>query len=101
MNLDELRKLAEAATPGPYFVGNDAAEDAPDHTNSGLSMVDTGRTEDWPIARLCETPSANLIAALSPERILAMLDMIEAADGLPALCRSSAYDAARKRLSEL
>lgn len=49
---------------GPYFVGIDEAADCPPHTNSGLSLVDTGRQSDWPIARLCEGPTAAAIADL-------------------------------------
>jgi hypothetical protein len=50
-------------TPGPWYVGADAAPDCPDHHNSGLALVDTGRSGDWPIARLCEWNNVNLIAA--------------------------------------
>lgn len=108
MNLTELRKLAEAATPGPYYVALDEADECGPHRNSGLSLVDTGRQNDWPIARLCESASANLIAALSPERILALLDVIEASDILngPYLYEARVeareqWIAARKRLEGL
>ena len=53
--------LSEKAIQTPYFVGEDDAEDTP-HINSGLALVDTGRIEDWPVARLCEWPTANYIA---------------------------------------
>ena len=33
--LRHVLALARAATPGPYFVAQDDAEDAPDHTGSG------------------------------------------------------------------
>ena len=82
MDLDELLRLAENATPGPYYVALDDAEECGPHKNSGLSLVDTGRTGDWPIARLCETQSANLIAACSPEVILKLLAVIRAADAM-------------------
>jgi hypothetical protein len=49
-------------TPTPYYVGPDAALDCPDHANSGLALVDTGRANDWPIARLCEWHTAEFIA---------------------------------------
>ena len=65
--LTEIRALAEKATEGPYYVGQDEAEDTTKHRNSGLSLVDTGRQHDWPIARLCETQSANYIAAVDPQ----------------------------------
>ena len=80
--LDTLKKLAQAATPGPYYVALDDAEECGPHRNSGLSLVDTGRTGDCPIARLCETQSANLIAACSPERILQLVAVIEAAKAM-------------------
>jgi hypothetical protein len=87
-DLAELRRLAEAATPGPYFVALDDALDTIQHRNSGLAMVDTGRESDWPIARLQEWHDARYIAACSPERILAMLDVIAAADNLSRACVS-------------
>jgi hypothetical protein len=82
MTLADLKRLALAATPGPYYVALDDAEECGPHRNSGLSLVDTGRQEDWPIARLCETASARYIAALSPERVLALLAVIEAAKAM-------------------
>ena len=75
---DDLRAKALAATPGPYFVAIDDAEECGPHRNSGLSLVDTGRNGDWPIARFCETPSAQWIAATDPQTILALLDEIAA-----------------------
>ncbi len=53
-----------AHTPGPWFAIPDTAPDCPDHANSGLAQVDTGRGEDWPIARLCEWHNAEAIAKL-------------------------------------
>lgn len=50
-------------TEGPWYIGADDAADCPDHKNSGLAMIDTGRSADWPIARLCEWNNASLIAA--------------------------------------
>lgn len=72
--LELIEKRAEAATEPPYFVSFDEAHDAPDHENSGLAKVDTGRSEDWPIARLCEWPQAEFIA--------------HARDDIPLLCTS-------------
>lgn len=69
LNETELKQkleIAEKAIPGPYFTAPDAAHDAPDHENSGLAMVETGRSEDWWIARLIEWPTANFIAAFDP-----------------------------------
>ena len=50
-------------TEGPWYVGADDAADCPSHKNSGLAMVDTGRSADWPIARLVEWNNAPLLAA--------------------------------------
>lgn len=47
---------------GPYYVAADDALDCPPHANSGLALVDTGRSGDWPIARLCEWHTARRIA---------------------------------------
>ena len=58
---------------GPYFVTADDAEDCPDHKHSGLAKVDTGLTGDWPIARLCEWPTAELIASI-PEMLATITD---------------------------
>ena len=58
---------------GPYFVTADDAEDCPDHNHSGLAKVDTGRAGDWPIARLCEWPTAELIAKI-PEMLATITD---------------------------
>lgn len=71
MSADELNKLiaeidalAEKATPGPVFIGDDDAEDTIAHKNSGLALIDTGRRGDWPIARLQEWNEARFYAAL-------------------------------------
>ena len=53
-----LRKLPEP----PWYVAGDDAPDTP-HCKSGLALVDTGRTSDWSIARLCEWNTAEFIAS--------------------------------------
>lgn len=62
-------------TDGPWYVGEDDALDCPDHANSGLALVDTGRSNDWPIARLCEWNNAYLIAA-APDLLDALKAML-------------------------
>jgi hypothetical protein len=72
-------------TPGPWHIGPDDADDCPEHCNSGLALVDTGRVSDWPIARLCEWNNARLIAA-APELYEACRDCanaIEQLEGTP------------------
>jgi len=46
---------------GPYYLVEDKAEDTVHDKHSGLAMIDTGRTEDWPIARLMEWPTARFV----------------------------------------
>jgi len=72
----EHRKVANAATKGPWFVGPDKADDCEPHANSGLALVDTGRTSDWDCARLCEWPNARFIAH-SRTAMPALLDALE------------------------
>ena len=62
-----LRRLPEP----PWHVSGDNAADT-EHRESGLALVDTGRTEDWPIARLCEWFTADFIAS-SPRWLAQMV----------------------------
>jgi hypothetical protein len=71
--LKELLAICRKAPEGPYFADADAAEDCPDHRHSGLAMVDTGRSADWPIARLCEWPTAKFIEAFDPTTCAALI----------------------------
>jgi hypothetical protein len=78
--LAALKNIAEAAhkhTPGPYFVASDDAHDSPDHKDSGLALVETGRSDDWWVARLCEWPTATFIAAFDPTTCLELLEEVE------------------------
>ena len=68
-----LKKLPEP----PWYVSGDDAADT-EHQESGLALVDTGRTQDWPIARLCEWHTAEFIAS-SPLWLAQMVvEVIEA-----------------------
>ncbi len=71
-----LRALAAKVPEGPWFHGEDPAEDAPVHGTS-LAMVDTGRESDWPIARLTEWHTAEYLAAIDPQTVIGLLDEIE------------------------
>ena len=72
----DLRALAAKVPEGPWFAGADEAEDAPVHGKT-LAMVDTGRSADWPIARLTEWPTASYLAAVDPQTVVGLLDEIE------------------------
>ena len=63
--LADLDALQTRAIEPPYFVASDSADDCPEHRNSGLALVDTGRSADWPVARLCEWHTANFIAEIA------------------------------------
>lgn len=67
-------KTKTTHTPGPWYVSRDDAHDCPPHKDSGLAMIDTGRTNDWPIARLMEWNNVHLVAAAP-----ALLEACEAA----------------------
>lgn len=74
----ELRALAKKAPEGPWFAGEDPAEDAPVHGNS-LAMVDTGRESDWPVARLTEWHTAEYLAAVDPQTVIGLIDDLKMA----------------------
>lgn len=78
-----LRELIAMATPGPYFVSHDDKQMDYDgyyaHVASGLAVVDTGRSGDWPIARFMEWPAARLTERLTPGVMLAAIEAMEMA----------------------
>jgi hypothetical protein len=75
--LKEVAEKAHKSIPGPYFVASDDAHDSPDHKDSGLALVETGRSDDWWVARLCEWPTAKFIAAFDPTTCLELLEEVE------------------------
>lgn len=76
---------------GPYFVTADDAEDTIDHRHSGLAKVDTGRSGDWPIARLCEWPTAQMIASI-PEMLTSIATQCTVIDGLAAVVKAYRHE---------
>ena len=66
--LTDLERLARAATPGPWVSKWYEGDDFPMIKLSNDTINDITRRED-----------ADYIAALSPERVLQLLDVIEAA----------------------
>lgn len=59
---EQIKARRAKITEPPWFVGHDDAKECGPHKNSGLALVDTGRSNDWPVARLCEWPTAEFIA---------------------------------------
>jgi hypothetical protein len=101
-NLTELRRLAEAATPGPWkWDGDVCAYDSEQEAPWLLGNRD--RRVLYGKIRCDNSWTAELIAACSPERIIAMLDVIAAADAMRESCVLDipVYDATRARLEEL
>ena len=79
----ELKSLARAATPGPWIASD------PPECDGAFAWVDSGGRDYGTMctvyATLCpEKPLANAayIAALSPERVLQLLDVIEVAKAM-------------------
>lgn len=62
--LDDIEVAAKLAIDGPYYIAGDTALDCPDHKQSGLALIDTGRSNDWPVARLCEWRTAEFVVAV-------------------------------------
>lgn len=58
----EIEALSAKVPDGPWFTASDDADDVPGHRRSGLALVETGRSADWWIARLCEWHIAQFIA---------------------------------------
>ncbi len=90
MTLTDLKRLAEAATPKNHSHG--FAISSPHDCSTCWATVSAAQT---------------LSAALSPERILAMIRVVEAADRITPsnesdnqIAASNAYDAARAQLEE-
>jgi len=81
MTLTDLRALALAATPGPWYWDADVC--AYDHEQEAPWLVNwRGKKVLYGQIDCDNSASADLIEALSPERILALLDVIEAAKAM-------------------
>ena len=83
MTLTDLERLARAATPGPWVASD------PEDSDGKFAWVDNDKRDFGSMctvyATSCpESPLANAayIAALSPERVLAMIAVIEAAKAM-------------------
>lgn len=77
-----LRDALAAELPGgPWFLGSDSGH-ASAHDDSGLALVETGRAEDFSVARLCEWGMARYIAACDPDTIRALLAAADEAERL-------------------
>lgn len=74
MNLEELRQIAEAATPGPWEVRTDDADMLHVvHDSEYVSYVCTVGGKEAPNAEA----DAEFIATFNPQRVLELLDQIE------------------------
>lgn len=93
MSDKELRKLAEAATLGPWkAVGNR------DGTLNVIGVIDEREREYRKVA-LCNKPgeaNANYIAAADPPTILSLLDRLAAAERERDAARNKALDEANE-----
>ena len=83
--IEEIEKELKEISEAPWFAAGDCADDCPPHKNSGLALVDTGRSSDWPIARLCHWDVAVFIAK-APERIAALVEYVRANEKLIKEC---------------
>lgn len=82
--MSDLRQLAEQATPGPWRayhrdIGNPSNDPSKDDSSCGLGWELEGPPEPMLRGRFASGYDACLIASMSPERVLAMLDVIRAA----------------------
>ena len=76
MTDDELRRLAEAATPGPWKVERD--DPSPDVHDATGSVIATTMHSD--LSRMEDGHNAAFIAAANPAAVLALLDRLRAAE---------------------
>jgi hypothetical protein len=85
VNTAELRKIAEAATPGPWYeVVNDMIGGlAVSPNNKPCSQLDTRNGEGTVADLLNADADATHIATFDPPTILALLDVVEAARTIP------------------
>ncbi len=104
LDLEKLKKLAEAATPGPWeamfvFGSKDLPCEVVKETNKTqmvagiecpihLNICDVSETSENP------TPNFRFIAAANPETILAMIEMCE--DYREALNRIESYNSIKE-----
>lgn len=79
---EQIAQLVESLPDGPYFVNFDDGSDCPNHANSGLAVVDTGRESDWPVARHCHWPVAKVIALLP-----GLLETLAGKDARCSICK--------------
>lgn len=99
MNLDELKKAAEAATPGPWKYYKD--------DNFIQSEDVRARISDWPVTRSTDVGTdqrnnnAAFIALANPTTILALLKVVDAARVSCSMNFSGGFAAIRYALKEL
>lgn len=92
MKLDELKTLAQKATPGPYSIALGSGGCLMTAIVAPSSFI-CDFYPDWATPTLDHRPDMNYIAALSPEVVLALITCVEAADGLRQSYRYDGYTA--------
>lgn len=101
--LDELKRLAEAATPGPWFAWG--PEPSATINPEGAMFVQGPKRMYVDRAPGMRAEDAIYIAALSPELVLALIACVEAAKAMredlwAENSRREAFDAALSALEE-
>lgn len=78
MNLDDLRKIAENATPGPWITGGELQ--GSDGVFFGTAVDPDDPDEPGILLGEAFAPDAEFIATFNPELVVALLDRVEKAE---------------------
>lgn len=84
--IEELKKLAEAATPGPWREDEIVLHKADGSTELIASTVYSGKTR---IAEVDDARDQKLIAAANPATVLALIERVERAEAENARMREA------------
>ena len=107
--LTDLKRLARAATPGPWTLEPSDPQQPSRYVRT--CGYDPKAMESPTSIRCLNDGDSSYIAALSPERVLLLLELIDAADAMRERCRyegagqlfnaAKPYDALRAKLEKL
>lgn len=78
VNIDDLRKIAEEATPGPWITGGELP--GSDGVFFGTAVDPDDPDEPGILLGEAYAPDAEFIATFNPETVLALLDRVETAE---------------------